>query len=183
MSASTNAPMNAPTNSAATNSAARRLRVLPSPETRPPIISPDELMAIRHTPYVQDSLALDFDADDATVPALFTRRADLPDPHLLVGRLAQAFLEVMAGIRPAAQIVRHTSPDVYAALCRRAAVAARRPPGPRRPAIVRRVRIQEPADGVVEAAVVIVQHDRVRAMAIRLGGLDGRWVATALHVG
>lgn len=97
----------------------RRLRILPAPETRPPIISPDELEAARHSPYVQDSLALDFDADDMTVPALFTRRVDLPDPAALVARLAQAFVEVMAGIRPAPQIVRYTSPEVYAALCRR----------------------------------------------------------------
>lgn len=161
----------------------RRLRILPAPETRPPIISPDELEAARHSPYVQDSLALDFDADDMTVPALFTRRVDLPDPAALVARLAQAFVEVMAGIRPAPQIVRYTSPEVYAALCRRAAVATRRPRGLRRPAVVRRVRVQEPADGVVEACAVIVHQDRVRAMALRLRGLDGRWIVTALQVG
>lgn len=64
-----------------------------------------------------------------------------------------------------------------------AAVATRRPRGLRRPAVVRRVRVQEPADGVVEACAVIVHQDRVRAMALRLRGLDGRWIVTALQVG
>lgn len=161
----------------------RRLRVVRAPETRPPIISPDEIEAIRRSDYVQDSLALDFEPDDVTAPTLFTRRRDLPDPTPLVGRLAQALLEVMGGSRPAPQVVRHTAPDVYAALCRRAAIAARRPPGARRPAIVRRVRVQEPADGVTEACAVIVYQDRVRAMAMRLAGIDGRWVVTVLQVG
>ncbi len=162
---------------------ARRLRVLPPPETRPPIISPEELDAVRQHDYIQDSLALDFDPDDDTAPTLFTRRADRPDPEPLVRRLAQALLVVLGGPRPAPLVVRHTAPDVYAALCRRAAVAARRPPGPRRAAVVRRVRVQEPADGVVEACAVVVHQHRVRAMALRLAGLDGRWVVTVLQVG
>ncbi len=59
----------------------------------------------------------------------------------------------------------------------------RRAPGPRRPAIVRRVRVCEPADGIVEACAVVVSHGRVRALAIRLEGLDGRWLVTALTIG
>jgi hypothetical protein len=162
---------------------ARRLRVLPAPETRPPIISPDEVEALRHSDYVQDSLALDFEPDDDTAPTLFTWRADLPDPVVVGARLAQAFVEVMAGTRPAPQVVRHTAPEVYAALCRRAAVATRRSPGLRRAAVVRGVRVQEPRDGVVEACAVVVHQDRVRAMALRMAGIDGRWVVTVLQVG
>ena len=89
----------------------------------------------------------------------------------------------MAGLRPPPQVSRWTSPEVYAALCRRAAVAARRGPASRRPAVVRRVLVQEPADGVVEACAVVIQHDRVRALALRMTGLDRRWVVTELSVG
>jgi len=45
------------------------------------------------------------------------------------------------------------------------------------------VRVQEPADGVVEACAVIVEHDRVRALAMRMTGVDRRWVVTQLQVG
>ncbi len=159
-----------------------RLRVLPAPETRPPIVSPDEAYAVRGGPFVQDSLALSFLEDDSVVP-LTTRRRDLPDPGPVVRRLAQAFVEVMAGMRPAPQVQRHAAPDVYEVLCRRSTVSLRRTRRARRNAVVRLVRVQEPADGVAEACIVVVYQDRVRAMAMRLTGLDGRWLVTNLQVG
>jgi hypothetical protein len=42
--------------------------------------------------------------------------------------------------------------------------------------------ICEPRDGVVEATVVIRNPVRVRAVAIRLEGLDRRWRASAVSV-
>ena len=127
--------------------------------------------------------ALDFLARDELFAHQLSARAELPDPAPLVAALAQAFVEVMAGLRPPPQVSRWTSPEVYAALCRRAAVATRRGPASRRPAVVRRVRVQEPADGVVEACAVVIQQDRVRALALRLTGLDRRWIVTELSVG
>jgi hypothetical protein len=161
----------------------RRVHVVPLPESRPPVVPPDEVFATPASAFVQDSLALDFRVDDEFFDHQATRRADLPDPTPLVTALAQAFVEVMAGLRPPPQVSRWTSPEVYAALCRRAAVAARRGPASRRPAVVRRVLVQEPADGVVEACAVVIQHDRVRALALRMTGLDRRWVVTELSVG
>ncbi|HOF63725.1 MAG TPA: Rv3235 family protein [Dermatophilaceae bacterium] len=162
------------------------LRIVRLLDRRPPVISPDDLVTdVRPSPYVQDSLALDFsrrmsgdDGDPQPTP-----RRDLPDPGPVVRQLAQAFVEVMAGLRPPQQVSRWTSPEVYAALCRRSVIAARRPKSSHRPARVRRVRIQEPADGVVEASAVVVHHDRVRAMAIRVEGIERRWVVTVLQLG
>lgn len=118
----------------------------------------------------------------------------LPDPREVAGAVVQAVVEVLAGTRPAGQLVRWLSADVYAALQRRAALAARlrRPaaagptrqePGPVRRAVVRSVRTTEPAPGVVEASAVVVDRGRVRAVALRLEGLDGRWRTTALEMG
>ena len=66
----------------------------------------------------------------------------------------------------------------------------RRPPGRRghaprtRPRLrVIRVRVCEPADGVAEAAVVVSDGPRVRAVAVRLVGQDGKWRVSALQVG
>lgn len=158
-----------------------RLRIAPAPDPRPPIVPPDEAYGWQATPYIQDALAIDFGEPD--LPDRAPRRENLPDPEPFVARMAQAFVEVMAGIRPAQQVVRWTTPGVYAVLTRRAFVAARRPPTTHRRAVVRMVRVQEPAVGVVEACAVVVHHDRVRALALRLAGLDQRWVVTDLQVG
>uniref|UniRef100_UPI00262EF298 Rv3235 family protein n=1 Tax=uncultured Pseudokineococcus sp. TaxID=1642928 RepID=UPI00262EF298 len=58
-----------------------------------------------------------------------------------------------------------------------------RPARSQRAAVVRRVRITHPADGVVEAAAVVMDTDRVRAVALRLEGWDTRWRLTALELG
>ena len=111
-----------------------------------------------------------------------TSTYELPDPEAWARRMVQAVLEALSGVRPVAQLVRWTSLDVYAGLQRRSALAAARPlPGRR--AVVRSVRICQPADGVVEACAVVVARGRVQAVALRLEGLDGRWRMTALELG
>jgi len=160
------------------------LRVLPIPQTAPPPLDRDEVFTTPATGYVQAALAVDFRTpDDDYFDRLPTTSRDLPDPHAVATELAQALVEVMAGTRPAPHLVRWTAPDVYAVLARRSLVAARRTlPAARRP-IVRRVRVSEPADGVAEACAVVIHHDRVRALAMRMVGLDRRWVITDLSVG
>lgn len=165
---------------------AKPILVRPVPETEPPLISADE--AYRPTPpetYTQAALALDFTVDDEDDSARRpTMRSQLPDPRPFVAKISQAVIEVIAGQRPAPQLIRHTSPAIYSGLARRALVAARRQPsGARRAAMVRRVRVCEPADGIAEACAVVVAHGRVRALALRLEGLDGRWLVTQLAVG
>jgi Family of unknown function (DUF6459) len=168
------------------------LRVLPIPDTEP---APDS------APYVagghrgggvnvQPMLALAlvstpepiFGPDDPQFAARPTSTNDLPDPAAWAGRMTQAVIEALSGVRPLAQLVRWTRVDVYAALQRRCALAATRPQSGRR-SVVRSVRICEPADGVVEASAVVVAGGRVQAVALRLEGLDGRWQMTALELG
>jgi hypothetical protein len=50
-------------------------------------------------------------------------------------------------------------------------------------AVVRSVRICQPADRVVEGAAVVVARGRVQAVAFRLEGAGGRWRMTALELG
>ncbi len=164
-------------------SALPRLRVVPAPRTAPAIISVDELTTTQ-SPYVQDALAIDYRPDeDGYFDRQRSRSSELPEPTAFGGRLAQALVEVMVGARPAPQVVRWTSPEVYAVLARRSLVASRRGLQHGRRPVVRRVRVCEVADGVVEVAVVVVYPDRVRAIAMRLTGVDHRWVVTALVVG
>jgi hypothetical protein len=44
------------------------------------------------------------------------------------------------------------------------------------------MRVFEPRDGVVEGTVILNTGNRVRAVAIRLEGMDNRWRAAVLGV-
>jgi len=169
---------------------ARPLRVLPIPDCSPPVIEPQGTDAPvwaepRADTYRQDMLAVDFRAaeDEALFGPQHTPSRDLPDPLTWAAHIAQALVEVMSGTRPAPQVIRWTAPEVYSTVARRAAVSARRGVAPGRRAVVRRVRVCEPVDGVVEACAVVVDRGRVRALAMRLTGLDRRWLVTELQVG
>lgn len=119
--------------------------------------------------------------DDGPRP---TPSHELPDPAALVTTVAATTLEVLTGCRPVSQLLRWTTPEVHAALSARAGTAARR----RRPGTtvqrtsVVRVSTCSPRDGVVEAAAVVTVGTRVRAMALRLEGWDGRWRVTVLEL-
>jgi hypothetical protein len=112
-----------------------------------------------------------------------TPRSALPEPRGWAGRLVQALVEVLAGDRPAGQLVRWTTTDVYDE------VAGRMAPGPSsasqvqvRP-LVRSVHVSEPADGVAEVSALVRRGTRCTALALRLEGMDGRWQCTALELG
>ncbi|MGB7819082.1 MAG: Rv3235 family protein [Ornithinibacter sp.] len=171
------------------------LHVVPRQTTLPPAISLAEALrrsreaGDARTGYVQDALAVDFTSasDDEVFGPQTTSRVDLPDPAAWAARLGQAILEVMTGSRTAPQIVRWTTPEVYAVVARRGALVARRRaqgrPLQRQRIQVLRVRVCEPANGVAEAAVILRQGSRVRAVAMRLVGQDGKWRVSALQVG
>jgi hypothetical protein len=116
-----------------------------------------------------------------------TRSALLPDPRPLLVNLTSCVLEVIAGARDLEQLMRWVTQDVYDSLLRRVAVStvARSVTGQpvhRPQLVVRRIRVSEPCDGVVEAVVVVQTPARVRSIAIRLEGMDHRWRASAISV-
>jgi len=166
-----------------------RLRVLPVPVSEPRAVGhPADLPVLVGT--AQEALALGLpplpvptavDASDG--PAAGT---PLPDPESTVTAMVKAVVEVLAGIRQPAQLLRWVSRDVHATVSERAALTTRLrrgAPAATRHVVVRGVRVCHPADGVVEASAVVVDGSRVRAVAVRLEDHDGRWRATALEVG
>ena len=171
------------------------IRVLPIPQARPAVITRPEPSALapgerdrrRATARATSRTPLAVDFASASDEQLFgpqpTGRSGLPDPAHWAGHLAQAVVEVMAGVRQPPQILRWTTPEVYAVVARRGAVSARRGTPATRRAVVRSVRVCEPADGVAEACAVVLDGGRVRALAMRLVGMDGRWRIEALQVG
>lgn len=125
-----------------------------------------------------------FDADDFFG---VQRTADLPDPEPLITNLTRCVIEVLAGARELEQIARWVSDDVYLRLMRRVSFAARarslKGTTPRRPRFsIMTIRSYEPAPGVIEATVIVQMTQRVRAVALRLEGLDNRWRATSISV-
>ncbi len=91
--------------------------------------------------------------------------------------LARALVEILSGRRPLAQLRVHCAPDVYAGLLERPLPAAVCLPH------LLTVRVCEPADGVAEVSAAFRRAQRVRAIAFRIQGVDGRWRITALEVG
>jgi hypothetical protein len=131
------------------------------------------------------------DIDDFCAPVA-TPTSQLPDSTRWAGQFVQAAVEVALGQRPISQLVRWTSEDVHLTLSRRAQLAqragdrrggqtttGRRAPRPR----VQSVHGCSPRDGVAEATVVVNDGARIRAVAVRLEGWDGRWRVTALQLG
>lgn len=179
---------------AARRTSTARLRYLPLPDTEPPVERGD-----LHEPVPacvgQGVLALvgeEPDEDEALFGPQPTPSRDLPDPAGWGRRVTQLIVEVAAGHRPAAQLVRWTSDHVY----RQVRELARPVPtatavgrirtlsrGESERPVVGGVRVSEPGDGVAEVAAVVHRRHRVQAVALRLEGRDGRWVVTALQCG
>lgn len=176
------------------------IHVVPAPAAQPaasPLISPDVPGATSSIPYVQDALAVDLQAalDEEIFGVQPTSAEDLPDPARWAAHVGQALVEVMHGLRPPTQVLRWTSSEVYTVVSRRATAASRRAVGASnrdaggargrtaRAVRVRTARVCHPRDDVAEAALLLHDGRRLRAMALRLEGRDHRWVVTALHVG
>ena len=85
---------------------------------------------------------------------------------------------MLAGRRPVGQVVRWVDPEIVDRL--RVSAPARGVTG--RPVLVRRVRVSTQPDGTVEAAVVVDDGTRCRALALRLEALSRRWLCTALDL-
>ena len=125
------------------------------------------------------------------IQAMFDRQQtatmQLPDPQPLVGTLAGAVLEVIAGVRDVDQLARWFTEEPYLNLVMRANLAARarsaRGEAARQPAYsLQRVLCSSPADGIVEATAIVVGPVRTRAIPMRLEGYDNRWRATSIAI-
>lgn len=111
-----------------------------------------------------------------------------PEPSAWATRFLLAALEVTHGVRPAAQLVRWTTPDVHDALARRAALSGRLRAGRQGGAVVGTLGIGtvltcRPTPHACEVSAVVHDRDRVRAVALRLEGLGSRWRVAALQIG
>lgn len=162
------------------------LRLVPAPRTDPDTAHPDwGVDDEQPPPYVQGSLAVDF--QDRSVDSFFgpqaTSTAALPEPLAWARRMVQAVLETYDGTRSAEQLSRWVAPEIRERARRRGQLARRRGRRAHRPPVVRTVRLCQPRDGVCEVSAVVWADGRVRALALRMCGVDGRWLVTAWELG
>jgi Family of unknown function (DUF6459) len=144
-------------------------------------VLPSGIPAMPEPPPALRLVALDTIALDEFGPRP-TRRAALPAPRTWAGRVVQAIVEVLAGVRPATQLVRWTTAEVYEEISARVLAQGGDPAGPPR-GVVRSLHVSEPADGVAEVCALVRRGARSTAVALRLEGMDGRWQCTALELG
>lgn len=174
----------------------RGVRIRPRPDVEPPAL-PEEAVRERYAQavsagvqlghratYVQGSLAMDFRTcqQDPQFGPQATPRADLPEPRRWVTQLLALLLECAHGARSPKQLQRWMTPECQQLIAQRHVAALRRG-GALHPPRIRRVLVCEPTDGVAEIAAVVLLDGRCRAIALRLNGADGRWLATELVIG
>ncbi|WP_122262312.1 Rv3235 family protein [Ornithinimicrobium cerasi] len=164
------------------------MRLVPAPRTDPRSPGPDwgdDAVAATTGPYVQGSLAVDF--RDRSVDSFFGPQAtptpELPEPGAWARRMIQAVLETYDGTRSADQLSRWVVPEIRERAQRRGQLARRRGRRAHRPPVVRTLLTCLPADGVCEVSAVVWSDGRVRALAVRMCGVDGRWLITAWELG
>ena len=119
---------------------------------------------------VASTFGEEYDEEFAPEP---TSAADLPDIHELVFQFIHNVVEIWAGRRSASQVQAMCHHLIYAELQRKAGqqkLVGR----------IRKIKVTEPLDGIIESTVTIRYADRLRVVAIRFEGLDGRWLCTAL---
>ena len=116
------------------------------------------------------------DAEESFDPVR-TPRDELEDPLPRAAMLTRALLEAMAGTRPLSQLAKWVTPEVLAVL---QAAVVHRSPRPA-PTALRRVLVAEPTPGIAEVTAIVDRGPRAEALALRLEGLDGRWLVTALQ--
>ncbi|MGL3804969.1 Rv3235 family protein [Paeniglutamicibacter sp. R2-26] len=105
----------------------------------------------------------------------------------VVHAVAPAVLEVLAGARPAHQLVNALNPECMGKLEQHRRIWQERRPDPgtccySNPRVLR-IRISEVLPLVFEAAVVLLDAQKVRATALRIERWHGRWQVTALEIG
>lgn len=114
----------------------------------------------------------EFDADFAPQP---TSASDLPAIEPIVLQFIHNAVEIWAGRRSSQQLQQLCHYTVFSELQRFSGTQ-------KEVGRVRKTRITAPIDGVCEATVTIRFGDRLRVVAIRFEGLDGRWLCTCLNL-
>jgi hypothetical protein len=111
----------------------------------------------------------------------------LPRPGPWAERIIRGMVESIHGVRDPYQFSRWVSHDVFQDVTtqsqdiqRQNQTLGKRPLSPR--FALQRLIIAAPRDGVIEASAVVGVSDRIKAVALRMEGMDNRWMATSFKL-
>jgi hypothetical protein len=114
----------------------------------------------------------EFDGDDYPEP---TSASDLPELHAWTMTFVVALIEIWAGRRQPAQLMGRCHRVIYNELIRK--TGSQKSVGR-----IHSIHQSEPLDGICESTVTLRFDQRLRALAIRFEGVDGRWLCTELDL-
>ena len=139
------------------------------------IFRPNPLPAFKQEPYLYKISSLygeEFDPDFAPVP---TPSSALPNLLIWNRTILLSVLEIWAGKRSPNQLARWCQSQIYQELLR--SVGSQVEIGK-----IRKIYIQEPLDGLCEVVATIRFGTRLKSIAMRVEGVDGRWLCTQLKL-
>ena len=114
----------------------------------------------------------DIEPDEMPIPSSAT---DLPELHQWTMKFIVSVLEIWAGRRQPAQLIRSCHRVIYMELLGK--TGSQREIGK-----IKSIHQSEPLDGICESTVTVRYGKRLRAIVIRFEGVDGHWLCTALRL-
>ena len=126
-------------------------------------------------PYLYKISSLYSEDYDPAVAPILTSASELPRLENWVNRFAVGVLEIWAGKRSSAQLIKWCHTNVYQELL--SSIGYQKEVGR-----IRKIYIQEPLDGLCESTVTVRFNERVRSMVLRFEGVDKKWLCTELDL-
>ena len=126
-------------------------------------------------PYLYKISSLYSEDYDPAVAPILSSASELPRLENWVNRFAVGVLEIWAGKRSSAQLIKWCHTKVYQDLL--SSIGYQKEVGR-----IRKIYIQEPLDGLCESTVTVRFNERVRSMVLRFEGVDKKWLCTELDL-
>jgi Family of unknown function (DUF6459) len=136
----------------------------------PPVIERVEQKAKLYL--VPSTFGEELELDEMPIP---TSASELPELHAWTMKFIVSVVEIWAGRRQPAQLIRWCHRVIYMELLKNS--GSQKEIGK-----IKSIHQTEPLDGICESTVIIRFNDRFRAVVIRFEGVDGRWLCTALKM-
>jgi hypothetical protein len=121
---------------------------------------------------VPSTFGEDLESDEMPIP---TSASELPALHEWTMKFAVSVIEIWAGRRQPAQLIRSCHRVIYMDLLR--STGSQKEIGK-----IRSIHQSEPLDGICESTITVRYGKRLRAMVMRFEGVDGHWLCTALRL-
>ena len=121
---------------------------------------------------VPSTFGEEIEPDELPIPS---SASDLPDLHQWTMKFIVSVLEIWAGRRQPAQLIRSCHRVIYLELLRKTGSQSEI-------GKIKSIHQSEPLDGICESTVTVRFENRLRAIVIRFEGVDGHWLCTALRL-